>query len=186
MALTIAQARADEMLDRNCTPEPLRTQLRAWIIQDTWPTDRGVWRQTGSRFLSTEYTHIIVLFNRPHGDTSAYHSGPVIVITTTPGDPPEQLPKAIVHTLDAGHREPQTFAVVRLHHKGWSTSVGRVSRGYGELQEYLIVTNETLGETVNIKPSNGGEYDSVKNEPNVPWNRIMGRVQWGTWGVDEW
>ncbi|MDR2458873.1 MAG: hypothetical protein LBD43_02160, partial [Holosporales bacterium] len=27
MALTIAQARADAMLDRNCTPEPLRTGL---------------------------------------------------------------------------------------------------------------------------------------------------------------
>ncbi|MDR2458998.1 MAG: hypothetical protein LBD43_02815 [Holosporales bacterium] len=35
MALTIAQARADAMLDRNCTPEPLRTGLRAAMVVAT-------------------------------------------------------------------------------------------------------------------------------------------------------
>ncbi|MDR1332806.1 MAG: hypothetical protein LBJ69_00110 [Holosporales bacterium] len=57
-ALMIAQARADEMLDRNCTPEPLRSLLRAKMTDITSdlrpdrPTQTGsnkrTWTQRGS------------------------------------------------------------------------------------------------------------------------------------------
>jgi hypothetical protein len=86
LGLTMVQARGDEMLDRNCTPEPWRTSIRQAMTHrysTLWPGQdvelpRIEWIEHGAQTIGGPYTHVIMI---AHDNTMSE----ILAVTVTYG-----------------------------------------------------------------------------------------------------
>jgi hypothetical protein len=173
----IAQAEADEILDANATPYPLREQLRAAMTRKL-----GAWKwgQTDNGRICTVCTHVIARFTRSWGSSAQWYTA---ACTVWPTNNPDEALSGIQTTFledTTGDR----MCIVRLSGIGWSISTNQTPEGHG----YVTATEGITGQTVHIRPLPGADniYDrhGLGSPPDGAWSKITGTRLYGPGGLN--